>query len=542
MPLFAQLTHRFQPDFASAEHRAGRLATIARQALPAVTIGLTALSVWGMARMSAAEEAVRPSPPATDAKADQAETSAAVNSSRGAFGQFLSTIDDFYNQETPPEAEKPQPAKQASETGTTDDHAAEDKSVKTETEALVRDALPHTGPEETKMVRVGRSSGRASLPRASQTPLTKAEPSEQLNVPRWARGGLLGSFFGDKEAQEDHAAEQMTQSPTPHVAEPTTPPAAKQLSQTAEPGSNQEAPREAGTLARSAGAAKRWMGKMVDPLFGSDEPADRQASASPARLQAKATTADRQASLPPATHQASTSPAARPTRHMPLAYPQMNQPLAHTRPGTSRPAQRRPSMDPTVAVQFGQKYSPPAPSQPAQAQSQLAQLAPPSASQGVPSAKSQGQAVTPPSATAGDVTPIAGDDLATAAPEKVLPVSPVDLADVLPAVEAAASRRVAVVPDSERTPTLAEEYAQSDIQPAGPPASWNGYGTPPQGVATVKPPEFDGVAFESSINVLGLAELTGQAGKVNSIKPSTEGTPARRSPVVEVARQPRMVR
>jgi hypothetical protein len=542
MTLLARFVRHFRTDSASAEHRSARLATITRPALPAVASALAVLSVWGMARMSAADEAVRPSPTTTAAKAEPSEASDSKDSSSGAFGQFLATIDDFYSQKTPSEPEQPQSAKPASETGKTGNQAAEDKAVKKETEALVHKALPPAVPQETKMVRVGRSNTRATVPRAAQPTVTKQAASEPSSVPRWARGGLLGSFFGEKEAQDDHPVEQKTQSPTPQVAQQTAPPETKRLSEAADPSHRQEAPRETGRLAKSAGAAKSWMGKMVDPLFGRDDPAELQANDRPPSRRTSVASTEGQATLPPKTRQAISPPAAPPARHTPLAYPPLNQPLAHTRPGTSRPVPRKPSLDPTVAVQFGQKYRPPAPSQTTQTQTQLAQSATPSARRAAQPPRSQTQAVTRPSSSAGDITPIVPDSLATAEPERVLPVPPVDLADVLPAVEAAASRRIAMIPDSERTPTLAEEYAQSDIEPAGPPASWNGYGTPPQTVATSKPAGLDGVAFESSINVLGLAELTGQGGKLNSTKPSTDGTPARKSPVIEVARQPRMVR
>jgi hypothetical protein len=541
MPLDGRISCENCPASASAEHRPGRLAPFCRLAVPAVALAWAVLTAWGPARTSVAEEATNTAAPAPEATAEQAHPSMSEKQSGAFFGQFLETIDDFYNHDTQPEEQKSPTANHEPQTGTLGPQAIQEKSIKEETEALVRDALPQPQPQESqesKASPVGRASNRVVQIGPKSSPSKVPVADQQSGAPRWARGGLLGSLFGDDQPQEDQAAERMAQRPTQQAAPPSMP------QPSLADRSNRQVPSDNSRMAaKPAGAAESWMSKLVSPLFKRPEPTEQQASAP--------SVTTHQPSASPITRQASTPPATRPVRHMPMAHPEVNQPLARSRPDAVWPAHSNPSMEPSVAIQFGQKDRRSTPSHAAQSEMQLAQSAPPSARQGqvaqsAPPAQPRGNVMTGPRSATDDITPIVEGQVATTAPptatpESALSAPPVDLTDVLQTVEATTSH-VAAMPTPERTPTLADEYAHAETGPAEPPTKRSDMFSPEASDGLLQELNIASIQFASSSGVLGLAELTNQGGNVNSTKPSTEGGPVGRPPAIEVARQPRLVR
>jgi hypothetical protein len=446
------------------------------------------LVAWGLVCTSLADDATSSSAPVPEAKAEQAGDTASESESGGFIGQFMGTIDDFYSHPTPAKSHESRTADHDPQTGTSLPPTVLEKSAQDESAAPARDASTPPKSQETKSSRVARTSTRVAPPRQDPSMASKPATAQRSAAPRWAQGGLLESLWGDEEPQ-DPPAGRVAQRPTQQAVSPSLP----QPSQT-DNSYRQSSPDGGRMTAKTAGAATKWMNKMVSPLFGKDEPTERQASTPP--------------------------PPPPPARRTPIEHPAVNQPLARTRTVPTRPAPRKPTMEPSVAIQFGHTNRQPTPSHSAQAEMQLAQTA-------------------RPKATASDIMPIVEGREAA---ERSLAVSSVDLADMLPSVAAAETSRLVVVPGNKRTPTLADEYRYMASGPAGPPTSRSENPSTPAADAPLQPSDIAAIKFASSIDVLGLAELTGQTRKVDSTKPNTEGGPVGRTPAIEVAKQPRLVR
>jgi hypothetical protein len=436
-----------------------------------------AVFVGGAAQRARAEEPAEPSEKSSarivaDSSSDQTTSVAKPSDSGsvttdergGLFGQFLDTLDGFYDQDRSASNEQ-KPA--ASSSGR---------------------IVMLQQPDSVKADEVA-----SSKPAERSTTGTRRSTTDKSS----SNGGLLGSFFG-----KDGDEEQPTIPTPPAPLYGASPRSTGQ--QPASSGNRRPAPSDGRSMAQQNQPKESWMKKLW-PFARNDAPETRPRTAerpqTAARPAERPQTVARPVERPQTAARSRVSEPVAQTRSAPTPY---SEPMRRVRERTARV---RPSLEPNVAIEF-------APAAELAPEPEIdAQLAKSDVSERFESAP------TPSSVSVREPTPA--------------DITPID--DETHTIRVATGRPV----EEKRTPTLAEEYAKTEIRVASPPDRTDQVASP-RCDAPLLPSEYASVPFESSVDALGLAQSMNEFQRRLARKPSTSETSGRAE--VRTAKQPGMVR
>lgn len=386
----------------------------------------------------------------------------------GLFGQFLDTLDGFYDQDRSAKERKP------TESGKI--------VVLQQPRGMKADRVASSSP--TDRTDAGRTSG------------TSATAHRSTRDKKSSNGGLLGSFFGSDRGEGDSRQPAMPRAASPVAAPPASRHATSSANSGQRPaasGNRRHAPSDGRSMAQQNRPQTSWMKRMLWPFNGSDAPATR----------------SRTAKQPQSRTAKQPQTAARPRVSEPVAQTH-SEPVRRVR---ERPVRVRPSLVPSVAIEFAQATD-------------LSPTGPETNTQVAKSKVSEKY-----------------DRAPQPSPQSSVTVREPTLADVTPIADETHTIRVAARGpeiEEERTPTLAEEYAKSEIRVAVPPPDRTDHYPSPRNVAPIRTSDYASVQFESSVDALGLAQSMNDFQNGPSRKPSTGGRSS--LPEVRMARQPGMVR
>ena len=217
---------------------------------------------------------------------------------------------------------------------------AKQKSVKDETTALAHDTLPSTNSQETK-ASPSRAHGRAGGPDApSLVRSRQTSDRPAFECPSLGAGRSAGLLVWRRRAPADRSRSKWPNNQA-HArrAARRCRSRASRLARPAESVGRQS------MASKTAGAATKWMSKVVSPLFGRDEPAERQASASATPSRAQTNSRQYPAVNQPLAHADGRSPAL--NRRLPQAFSlsppndhpmEPGEPAARAKPDHAKPS------------------------------------------------------------------------------------------------------------------------------------------------------------------------------------------------------------